>query len=318
MTGADGGRGQGATPEDTPLRRALVAADGRVRPAWRLVFWIFCFFLLTAVGSLAIGPLPGTSLQWGGTLVLAAAAVVSGWISLMRLDNRPAAALGLVRGRALLGELLTGLGVGGALILLAALLLLVSRAMTFAPDDGSPGRLLWFLVWTFFFFAISALFEEAVFRGYPFQVLVEWIGAWPAIAIMSGIFAIVHGNNPGITTLAIVNIFLAGVMLSLAYLRTMSLWFATGVHLGWNWTMAGALDFPVSGIEFDAPLYTGEPLGAALWTGGDFGPEAGLVATIVLALGIVWLSRTRRLAPAPTALAAGPLAESRAREAGIL
>jgi len=289
-----------------------------VRPVWRLVFWFFCFLLLTAVGSLAIGPLPGTSLQWGGTLVLTAAAVVAGWISLMRLDNRPAGALGLGGGRASIREMVTGFGFGGALILLVAVLLLVTRAMTFVSDTGSVGRLLWFLSWTLLFFAISALFEEAVFRGYPFQVLVTWIGAWPAIAIASGIFALMHGRNPGITTLAIVNIFLAGVLLSLAYLRTMSLWYATGVHLGWNWTTAGALDFPVSGIEFDAPLYTGEPLGANLWTGGEFGPEAGLVATIVLAAGIAWLSRTPRLAPTGAVLSTGPLAEVRAREAGLL
>lgn len=289
-----------------------------MRPVWRLVFWFFCFLLLTAVGSLAIGPLPGTSLQWGGTLVLTAAAVVAGWISLMRLDNRPAGALGLGGGRASIREMVTGFGFGGALILLVAVLLLVTRAMTFVSDTGSVGRLLWFLSWTLLFFAISALFEEAVFRGYPFQVLVTWIGAWPAIAIASGIFALMHGRNPGITTLAIVNIFLAGVLLSLAYLRTMSLWYATGVHLGWNWTTAGALDFPVSGIEFDAPLYTGEPLGANLWTGGEFGPEAGLVATIVLAAGIAWLSRTPRLAPTGAVLSTGPLAEVRAREAGLL
>lgn len=289
-----------------------------MRPVWRLVFWFFCFLLLTAVGSLAIGPLPGTSLQWGGTLVLTAAAVVAGWISLMRLDNRPAGALGLGGGRASIREVVTGFGFGGALILLVAVLLLVTRAMTFVSDTGSVGRLLWFLSWTLLFFAISALFEEAVFRGYPFQVLVTWIGAWPAIAIASGIFALMHGRNPGITSLAIVNIFLAGVLLSLAYLRTMSLWYATGVHLGWNWTTAGALDFPVSGIEFDAPLYTGEPLGANLWTGGEFGPEAGLVATIVLAAGIAWLSRTPRLAPTGAVLSTGPLAEVQAREAGLL
>jgi membrane protease YdiL (CAAX protease family) len=283
-----------------------------------MVFWLFCFILLTAAGSLAIGPLPRTSMEWGGTLVLTAAAIVAGWISLMRLDNRPASALGLGRSRSSVLRFLTGFGVGGALIAGAALLLLVTGAFSFLPDTGSPVRLIWFFTWTLLFFAISALFEEAIFRGYPFQVLVEWIGVWPAIAIASGIFALMHGRNPGITTLAAVNIFLAGVLLSLAYLRTLSLWFATGVHLGWNWVMAGPFDFPVSGIAFDAPMYSGDVRGAALWTGGDFGPEAGLVSTVVLAAGIVWLLRTRRLSPSEDALAGPPLTLEHARESGLL
>jgi membrane protease YdiL (CAAX protease family) len=289
-----------------------------VRPVWRLVFWFFCFVFLAIVGTMAIGPIPGsTSLQWGGTVVSVVAAIGAGWISLMRLDNRPAAALGLSR-RGIAGQLFAGFLIGGALILATAILLFATGSLSFSVDSGSAPGLAWFFLWTLLFFAISALFEEAIFRGYPFQVLVEWLGSWPAIAITAGIFALMHGRNPGVTALAGVNIFLAGVLLSVAYLRTMSLWFATGVHLGWNWIMVGPLDLPVSGFVADAPLYSGDSSGSALWTGGDFGPEAGLAATLVLIVGITWLLRTRRLRPAAGALAPAPLAEARAREAGLL
>jgi biotin transport system substrate-specific component len=33
-----------------------------------------------------------------------------------------------------------------------------------------------------------------------------------------------------------------------AYLRTLSLWFATALHIGWNWATASLFDLPVSGI----------------------------------------------------------------------
>jgi uncharacterized protein len=68
-----------------------------------------------------------------------------------------------------------------------------------------------------------------------------------------------------------------------AYLRTLSLWFATAVHLGWNWAMATLFDLPVSGITaFDTPLYEPVVGGPAWWSGGLFGPEGGVVGTIGL------------------------------------
>jgi hypothetical protein len=106
------------------------------------------------------------------------------------------------------------------------------------------------------------------------------------------------------------------VLLSLAYLRTRSLWFATGVHLGWNWVMAALLDFPVSGLTFfDTPLYDAVVRGAPWWTGGDFGPEAGLAGTLVLLAGIGWLARGGRLSESPQMRELGPIVDRRLQPA---
>ncbi len=100
-------------------------------------------------------------------------------------------------------------------------------------------------------------------------------------------------------------------MLAWAYLRTRSLWFATGVHLGWNWTMATLFDLPVSGFVSDTPIYTAVVTGPALWTGGAFGPEAGLAGTVAIAGGTAWLYRTLRLAPSAAMAARRPLVDGR-------
>jgi hypothetical protein len=74
-------------------------------------------------------------------------------------------------------------------------------------------------------------------------------------------------------------------------LQTRSLWFATAVHLGWNWTMATLFDLPVSGLRLvDTPLYDASVHGPLWLTGGGFGPEGGLVATggFVLMMLAVW------------------------------
>ncbi len=291
--------------------------DGRLRSPWRILLYFLCFALLAIAGQVAVSALPRHPLQWGGLIVTTVAAVLAGGVLIQRVDGRPFGALGFpLHARAPAGAAL-GFLVGGALISGALLLLLLTRSGAFVADAGSAGEYIGFLAWTLLFFAIAAAWEEAVFRGYPFQVLVEWVGVWPATILASGLFAVAHGQNPNVDALAIANIFLAGVMLSIAYLKTRSLWFATGVHLGWNWTMASLFDLPVSGLTFETPLYTGTTTGPQWWTGGAFGPEAGLVATLVLLAGTVWLLRSRHVLPDPEIRRLDPLVEGRLASSGI-
>jgi uncharacterized protein len=291
--------------------------DGRVRPVWRILLFFGLFVLFAAVGQFAVSVLPRQPLQWGTIFATTIAALLAGWIMLARFDRRPPGALGFHLHRRVAAESLLGLGVGGGLIVAAAVLLLATGSARFAADGGTAGEYVHFLAWTFLFFAIAAALEETLFRGYPFQVLVEWIGVWPAVLVASLLFSLLHAQNPNVTPLALANIALAGVLLSIAYLRTLSLWFATGLHLGWNWMMASVLDFPVSGLEFDTPLYTGITAGAAWWTGGAFGPEAGLVGTIVLVGGIAWLLRARSFDAAPESRRLQPLVTGRTGDGGM-
>ena len=112
---------------------------------------------------------------------------------------------------------------------------------------------------------------------------------------------------------------IAGIMLAVAYLKTRSLWFATAVHLGWNWTMQSLLGFPVSGLnEFDTPLYDVRELGPDAVTGGAFGPEAGVAATLAIAAGTLWMWRTRRLRESARMVALRPLVDTRLGPGGGL
>jgi hypothetical protein len=161
------------------------------------------------------------------------------------------------------------------------------------------------------FFAVAAAAEEALFRGYAFQALVQGIGAWPAVLLSSAAFALAHGRNPSVDWVAMANIFAAGVMLGWAYLRTRSLWFCTAVHLGWNWTMAAVLEFPVSGLRSDVPLYSEVSVGPRWFTGGGFGPEGGVAATLAIVLLTVLLLRARWLRESAAMRALRPLVDDR-------
>jgi hypothetical protein len=162
------------------------------------------------------------------------------------------------------------------------------------------------------FLALPAAAEEALLRGYPLQALAEVWGPRWALALTAGLFGLLHLGNPGVTTVGTLNVVVAGLFLGIVYLRTLSLWWATGAHLGWNWAHGYLADVPVSGLELlDAPLYEGVARGAPWLSGGSFGPEGSLVATLVVGVASVLCWRAAWLKPSASASAARPLALGR-------
>lgn len=285
---------------------------GRLQAGWRILLWAVLLLLFYVAGQYAVSMLPGMPLGWATYIFLSAAGLMAGWAVLTGLDGRPPGALGFAFSRAAISESVTGFGLGAGLIATAVILLLVTGSAAFAPDSGSAADYLSSLAWTLLYFWLAAAYEEVWFRGYGFQALVEGVGAWPAVIVSSALFSLLHGGNPNIDAAAFANIFLAGVMLAVAYLRTRSLWFATALHAGWNWSMASLFAFPVSGLNLiDTPLYDAVETGADWWTGGEFGPEAGLAGTFVLLIGLLVLVRGPAPREAPRMRALGPIVDRR-------
>lgn len=287
---------------ESAAREPRAGTEGVLRRAWGAAWRIAAYgvlFIALATVLLRAASLAGLGdddpLGFASTSASLLASLVAGWVMMRGVEGRPFGAMGFAAGRAALGESGTGTAVGAAFLGAAVLLVAATGGARWIPDAGTLPGYLGFALRTLAFFAVAAAFEEVLFRGYPFQVLARGIGAWPAAVLLSLLFAAAHAGNPNVRPLGLANIALAGLMLSAAYLRTRSLWFATAVHLGWNWTMATLLDLPVSGLEVDTPLYTGMETGPDWWTGGSFGPEAGLAATLVIAAGTAWLVRTPRL-----------------------
>ncbi|HEX6308831.1 MAG TPA: CPBP family intramembrane glutamic endopeptidase [Longimicrobiales bacterium] len=281
--------------------------------------WIGAFARIAAFTALWIALVIGLTRLWsaaGGTadplasqaIVMAVAAFAAGALLIRAVDGRPVAALGLAASRAAVRHAAIGVLIGAAGLVTAVAALLVSGTLAYAGDQGSVGAWMAAVAAQAGIFTIAALAEEALFRGYGFQVLARAAGPAAATIVSSVLFALAHGANPSIGVFALVNLFLAGILLAIAYLRTLSLWFATAVHMGWNWTMATLFDLPVSGLEmFDTPLY--EPIvgGPGWWSGAQFGPEGGLVGTIGFAAALLVIVRSRAVRPDPAIAAARPL-----------
>jgi uncharacterized protein len=300
-------RGRGELRERV---RPLLYSGDRVRAPWRILAYLVLFGVLGILGQVLVAVAPRPAQLWVHLTVLTLAAAAAGWILLELFEERPPGAMGFPLARSAVRESALGTALGGVLLAASAGLVLIAGG-GFVPADGSAKGYAAVLVEALVFFAIAAAFEEIVFRGYPFQVLVEWVGGWSATLSAAALFALLHAWNPNVSILALANIFLAGVLLSVVYLQTRSLWWATGVHLGWNWTMAALLDFPVSGMAYDTPLYDLEVRGPAWWTGAEFGPEGGIAATLVLLGATLWLVGRRSLRPAPETLALRPIVDRR-------
>ncbi len=282
--------------------RVLRTEAGRLRLGWRLLAFVAVALCVTVALGMVLPPH-----LVSGSFALLAGSCVAGWM-LLASEGRPPAALGFHASPAGGRELGVGLGHGVAVALVAVAGLWAAGGVGWASEPGSVPAWLGGAGSALLVLAIPAAAEEALLRGYPLQALGEAWGVGRALLVTSTAFALAHLSNPGITPLAVINIGLAGLWLGLVWVRTGSLWWATGAHLGWNWGSAYIADLPVSGLElFDAPFYEASMSGPDWLGGGAFGPEGSVLATLTLGAASWWCWKTDRLRASETVVAARPL-----------
>jgi membrane protease YdiL (CAAX protease family) len=141
----------------------------------------------------------------------------------------------------------------------------------------------------------AAMAEELMFRGYPFQRLVEGLGPIGAILVVSALFGAVHMQNPHVSenrwvqVFAFSNTLCIGVVLAIAYLRSKALWLPWGLHFGWNATLGMVYGLPVSGISQFSVVIKSKASGPEWLMGGRYGLEGGFLGTLVILLGLIYV-----------------------------
>lgn len=281
-------------------RRWFLGDEGAVRPLWRSALFVA---LGAALYLLIVPLLYGLTAEWRKELgwplrgaVLTVTFLLLTWLLLAVLDRRRFRTLGLWFYRGWGGEFATGLAAGLALMGSVVLALAAAGAVTyhaFAPEQFS-GVLAWALI-----LLIAAAWEEITFRGYGMQRLIEAVGEPGGVLAFSALFALVHMSNPGSTTLSAVNTFLAGILLSLAYLRTRGLWLPIALHWSWNFLQGQIFSLPISGFNFAPRLFKTEVSGPPWLSGGSYGPEGSIVLTVVCVLAILWMATTKSVSTSP-------------------
>ncbi|HXB61995.1 MAG TPA: type II CAAX endopeptidase family protein [Acidobacteriaceae bacterium] len=207
-------------------------------------------------------------------------------------QDEPFKAMGFVKRATAWQEWGLGAALGWGMVVLAVLPMAVTGAMR--TILWTEPRAFWLFAINLGVLAVAALAEEVTFRGYPFQRLIEAAGPTTATVIMSVFFGVVHIWNTDASLISVLVTMLAGVLLSLAYLRTRALWLPWGLHLAWNLSMGAILGLPVSGFTDFSTIIQTQTVGAHWLTGGAYGPEAGLFTFLVLIAGTIVLVRVTR------------------------
>ena len=262
------------TPQRDHLRNAL-QVGGYVLAGYCAI--IFIGGLLTWIGGELVGV--------GGGDLLAALAV--NWLALRVFTELPLSAIGLWWNRASADNLVFGIcgGIGAACLVLAPPLLFGAAHIAGTPADRPSIDTVVFVTIAL---AAGSAGEEIFFRGYAFQLLLKNYGALATVIPVGIVFAALHMLNPNATVVGLVNTAGFGILFGYAWLRSRELWLAIGLHFGWNFTLP-LFGANVSGLRIKETGYDMVWSAGRLWSGGEYGPEASILTTAVLALLFLYL-----------------------------
>ncbi len=278
--------------------------EKRLRFLWRFVLqtllWVFPFSVLASLTTLAwhVSALPaGSFLDASLEFLTAASMIFSVWISGKYLDQRSFQAYGFHFNPAWRRDFIFGLALG---TLLMAVIFAVELGAGWIHVTGffqniQPG-------YTFFTGMLGVLFlyvcvginEELWIRGYLLHNLAEALNfkflssraaLLLAYLISSILFGFLHAFNPNATLLSSISIGAAGLFLGLGFLLTGDLAIPIGIHITWNLFEGNVFGFPVSGLSSTTTIIQINQSGPVAWTGGAFGPEAGLAGLAAILLG---------------------------------
>lgn len=333
-----------ASRDRSLVRRAFLHGDEhRLRAGWRLLIGVFTYLVAGVVAVLTVGlagmvaaaMLPATGAQaipfaFAGQLfwnVVATALLV---VLARYVDSRTIPDVGL-GGDGWWPNLGFGLVLGFLMatavfaVELAAGLLTVQDVLVTRPVLGLSGfSVPVALALTALLFVAVGVGEELFFRGYLMTNLAEGLnGLGPigpraalgvAAVLTSAIFGAVHLGNANAALVSALNITVVGIVLAGAYVVTEDLGVSIGIHVTWNFSLSSVYGFPVSGITTPATILDVRQTGDPLITGGPFGPEAGLVVYLALAIAIgltwLWVRRTQGAVSVPTGVAVPDLRKS--------
>lgn len=275
------------------LGERRVLHPGRWR--WlRAVAWLVLVFFLTAAAfglplQAAVDLLPpeNAALQLAGLVVACAAALGSYALAVRWGEGRWAAELAV---RPALPGLAAGAVLGLSMMAVLMGVLVATGAYDITVVGATPA-------WTGLGLALqAAVTEELWMRALLLRLLWRAFGPIPAFVVAALVFGALHLANPGATPLAGATVVLAGLMFCALYALTGRLWVPIGLHLAWNLAQGYLFGATVSGNNLGGSilLSTARP-GAPAWlTGGTFGPEASVLALILVGtvtVGVLGLAR---------------------------
>ena len=139
-------------------------------------------------------------------------------------------------------------------------------------------------------FVFQGAMEEVLCRGVVQQLLIKKASVPVTLGVAAALFTIPHlgnmaGGSPAIIVVAIVNLVLISLIFSLLTIRFKSIWAACGLHSAWNYILYSILGLNLSGKdERVTAVFDMSSSGSNILNGADYGIEASIITTVVLAV----------------------------------
>lgn len=192
-----------------------------------------------------------------------------------------------------------GLGIGLGMNLLCALIAMINGDIALTFHSFRPVSFL--LV--FIAVLIQSAAEELICRVFIYQRLVRRYGKpLMAAVVNAAFFAMIHLSNPGVTGMAIANIFIYGLLFSAMVIYMDSPWAAMAAHAGWNFCQNILLGLPNSGMVLPYSVFKLDAAAASdsFAYSVSFGLEGTITACVTLfaVTGvIVWWGTRNKVVP---------------------
>jgi uncharacterized protein len=298
----------GASSSRWTLRSSFIGPQG-IRSGWSML--IFIVILLVEVLATRV-PVNHVlhSMKHNPSLEAWSPVVAAGILALLvlvataimaKIEERPVLSYGFMDKRRLSRFVL---GIAGGVAALSALVLALKMSGWLIFDGRAlHGKSAWSygLQWGVAFL-LTALFEESLLRGYLQSTLTRGVGFWWAAVLLSLAFGATHLPNQGESPIGIFSVVGVGLLFCLSLWLTKSLYWAVGLHAGWDWSQSYLYGVPDSGQVASGHLFATHPSGALIWSGGPTGPEGSIymiptMAVIALGVWITWSQREPREEP---------------------
>ena len=146
-------------------------------------------------------------------------------------------------------------------------------------------------------FFIQSTSEEVLVRGILTRVLSDKFGRNVAILLPSIFFGLLHLGNEGVTILSTLNTILVGIFFAKLLFYKENIMLTSGVHAGWNFSMAMIYGLNVSGFSGFDSLLNFKILNYNLYD-EIYGPEGSIVVTFIEIISIFiifYLERRKKI-----------------------
>ncbi len=250
-----------------------------IRAIWRILI----FIVLLCITVLPLLLVQNKLIQFFGAVV---ELIVGLYINSKYLDKRKFTDYGLLVNKETFIQLLVGLLIGALSVIILLMIGKTTKILSVSTVTANSdfSSILFFGATMF----LVAILEETFFRGYLFTNFKDAFKSEKltcnqtssiALFLSSLCFGLAHFGNNGASFISIAALTLNGIVWCIPFIMTKNLGLSIGMHTAWNF-MQTQLGFTMSGNKALKAFLKIENSGPDFLTGGDYGPEAGILGLV--------------------------------------